>query len=246
MELFSFSRLNTFTSCPRRFYYKYILGWDDPVGLPAIFGKTVHKAIELYLNGRYFFDDAIVFAWIEEANMSSEIKKADVERQVRNALSYSFNGKVENHFVMQLGEGVKLQGYIDLAMSQGKYPRPAIVDWKTGRNVYEVLANWQIPLYAAHIMEKTEQPEVLGMLAFLRFNRIEKAIITREIAQQAKEWALKTARDIQERLDILPILTEEESLHQVFAAKPSWLCGYCPWSYQCLKSCKASLLWETG
>jgi len=101
---------------------------------------------------------------------------------------------------------------------------------------YHYLANWQIPLYSVYIMAETGADEVLGMLAFLRYKQLKKAIITQEIAQKAKEWAIKTAREIQLKLDILPLLTEEETLNQAFPARASWLCRYCSYSYECLKT----------
>jgi len=138
VKRFSYSRLNLFQNCPRRFFYKYVLGWEDPAGLPAIFGKTVHKAIENYLND-CLFEEAIATAWITEADMSPAVIRAEIEQQVNTALSYSFTGEVEKHFVMELAEGIELQGYIDLSLEQGTFPRPAIVDWKTGRVTNEVV-----------------------------------------------------------------------------------------------------------
>ncbi len=229
MDTFSFSRLNTYETCPRRFYYKYVLGWEDPAGLPAIFGKTVHKAVEFCLNG-HSFNDAVATAWIEEGNMDPGVDKAEVERQVNRALRLGFTGEVERHFVMELAPGIKLQGYIDLVVD-GHIP--IIIDWKTGRKTNGVLANWQIPLYSAHVMESGYN-RVLGMLAFLRFNRIFKDILTPEIAQKAKNWAIGLAREIQHKLDLLPLLTETEILFKAFPDQTSWLCGYCPWSYDCL------------
>lgn len=225
MDLFSFSRLTLYQSCPRRFYYKYVLELDDPAGFPAILGKTSHKAIELCYNG-YFFEDAIVTAWLEESDMTVEAD--ELRSLVQTALSYGLNGIPEKHFVLPLAQGINFQGYIDLL----DYNReiPLIVDWKTGWNQYKVMDTWQLPLYAAAVMEETGAQMVQGMLAFLRFNRTESAVITRETASQAKAWAVRTAEEVQLRLDLLSGLEAREA----FPSSPSPACRHCPWSYECL------------
>jgi hypothetical protein len=128
MELFSFSRLKLFATCPRRFALKYVEKQPDPPGPAAILGKTVHKAIELCLNG-HWIEDAIATAYMEEADQT--VEKAIVEEMVKAALSYlSFGAKgvTEQHFIMRLADKVKLQGYIDFR-ADGQIP--TLVDWKT-------------------------------------------------------------------------------------------------------------------
>ena len=227
METFSFSRLSLFCTCPKRWHCKYVLRQNDPAGPPAILGKTVHKANELCLKGSSF-DDAVVTAYLEEGD--STVDKSTVESMVKTALSYHYRGPVEQHFILQLTKGIKLQGYIDLISTNGQIP--TVVDWKTGFKLYKVLDTWQIPLYAAAVMEQTGAEIVKGVLAFLRFKTTRTALIGRKEASQAKAWAIKAAEDIQKRLELLAILEPNE----VFPAKPSPACGNCPWSVQCLRA----------
>jgi RecB family exonuclease len=232
MDTFSFSRLNLYQNCPRRFYYKYILQLDDPSGLPAIFGKTVHKAIELVINGRSF-NDSITSAWIEESEMNSEISRDEIEWHVRNATRFIFNGKPETHFLMELEKGIKLQGYIDLSgMSHDGYY--TVLDWKTGRNQFDVLSNWQIPLYAAYVMKNTGCDAVMGMLVFTRFNSVKREIITKDIAEQAIEWAVNTAKTIQSRIEYATIMSKKEIVRFAFPSSPCGECSHCPWARECL------------
>ena len=226
MDTFSFSRLNLYHVCPKRWHYKYVLGLDDPAGPPAILGKTVHKANELCLNG-HSFEDAVVTAYLEEGD--STVEKSMVESMVKTALSYHYRGPTEQHFVMPLADGIKLQGYIDLVPNNGQIP--TVVDWKTGFKVYQVLDSWQIPLYAAAVIEQTGAEIVRGVLAFLRFKTTRTALISRKEALQAKKWAISTAEDIQQRLELLAIFVPNE----VFPARPSPACGNCPWCVQCLR-----------
>ncbi|SPF55229.1 hypothetical protein SBF1_8080003 [Candidatus Desulfosporosinus infrequens] len=110
---------------------------DDPAGPPAVLGKTVHKANELCIKG-ISLDDAVVTAYLEEGD--STVDKSTVESMVKTALSYHYRGPVEQHFILQLTKGIKLQGYIDLIPTNGQIP--TVVDWKTGFKLYKVLDTW--------------------------------------------------------------------------------------------------------
>jgi CRISPR/Cas system-associated exonuclease Cas4 (RecB family) len=232
MELFSFSRLSLYSSCPKRWHYKYIVKLDDPAGAPAILGKTVHKAIELVLNGR-LFNEAVLAAITNEGD--STVEKSIVESMVKTALSYGYRGPTEQHFVMVLAKGIRLQGYIDVISNNG--PILTLVDWKSGFKLYKVLDSWQLPLYAASVMEQRGIEAVKGVLAFLRFNATRTTLIARKEASQAKAWAIQIAEEIQERLDLLAIFEPNE----IFPAKPSPACRNCPWCVRCLMEDKGGI-----
>lgn len=239
MDTFSFSRLNLFETCARRFYYKYILQLPDLIGLPAIFGKTVHKAVELMVAHGYSLDSAVTQAWVHEAGMSEAILRKEIEKHAKVAQTVMRTGTLvsnfnaETHFIMELAENIKLQGYIDLHGTQ-RDGYEAVVDWKTGRNRFGVLDSWQIPLYAAYIMESNDSDVVKGMLVFTRFNWMEQEIITRDIAEKAKEWALITARTIQTKIDFASVMTKKEVLKFAFPSRPCGACSHCPWARECL------------
>lgn len=229
MDLFSFSRLNLLDTCKRRFAYKYVEKLPDPPGSPAVLGKTVHRAYELYSNG-YLFEDAIVTAYLEEGD--STVERSIVESMLTTAIGYKYTGTVEHHFIMQLTDKIKLQGYIDLHADNTSMS--TIIDWKTGFKTYGVFDTWQLPLYAAAAMKKTGDKVIKGMYAFLRFKRIESGIITQKEASQAVQWAISTAEEVQSRLELLSVLT----IPEVFPARPSPACGNCPWSLLCLRESK--------
>ena len=59
MTTYSYSRLGTFDSCPRKYYYQYVAKTkleDRPTSIEAFLGSRVHEALEkLYrdqLNGK--------------------------------------------------------------------------------------------------------------------------------------------------------------------------------------------------
>jgi CRISPR/Cas system-associated exonuclease Cas4 (RecB family) len=232
MELFSFSRLSLYHTCPKRWYYKYVVKLDDPAGAPAILGKTVHKAVELVLNGRSF-DEAVLAAIANEGD--STVDKSIVESMTKTALAYGYKGSTEQHFVMVLAKGIRVQGYIDVIVYNGQIP--TIVDWKSGFKLYKVLDSWQLPLYAAAVMEQRGIETVKGVLSFLRFNTTRTTLIGRKEASLAKAWAIQIAEEIQERLDLLAIFEPNE----IFPAKPSPACRNCPWCVRCLMEDKGGM-----
>ena len=236
MEMFSHSRLDTYQSCNRRFFYKYVLDWKDEIGLPGIFGKTVHRATELSLKG-HSLEEAVTTAWIEESYMSPNIVRKEVEAHVNNALHYAKSisdleqDEIEKHFILDLSEDIKLQGYVDLVVNNSSMP--IIIDWKTGRVMTEVLEKKQMLLYAAYIMDSYGVDQCLAMLYFTRFRIFKKEIITREIAEEAKAWAIKIAREIQGKLDLLPVLSKKEII-KAFPVTPGYVCKWCCWGRECL------------
>jgi len=226
MEIFSFSRLNLFDTCHRRFAYKYVERLADPPGLPAVLGKTIHKANELCLNG-HPFEDAIITAYLEEGD--STVDRMTVESMVKTALNYGYSGPTEQHFLLQLTKNIRVQGYIDLQADNTSIP--TIVDWKSGFNCYGVFDTWQLPLYAAAVMEQSGFKSIKGVYAFLRFKRTESALITQKEASQAKQWVIQTAQEIQSRLELLAVL----EIPEAFPSRSSPACGNCPWSLSCLR-----------
>ena len=49
--IFSLSRSSLYTTCPYRFFKKYIEGNEEPATYPLALGKGVHKAVEDKING---------------------------------------------------------------------------------------------------------------------------------------------------------------------------------------------------
>ncbi|MDY7989849.1 PD-(D/E)XK nuclease family protein [Paenibacillus polymyxa] len=108
--LYSFSRLSLYETCPHRFYYKYMLNRSEPVTKPLALGKAVHKAIELRIQG-VAVEDAIAAAVIE-VDFHPEVTYEEIASLMQRAPEVS--GQTEVHFVLPLGAGIQLQGYIDL------------------------------------------------------------------------------------------------------------------------------------
>jgi hypothetical protein len=150
LEAVSASRLNLFHSCRLKFYFRYILRLQKPVGVALFVGKAVHAALQEWSKRR----------WLGKPSGSSELKEAfethwqastaeepvrfeEGEEQLEKAKAWNV---VEMYLrdtpipIAEKPEGVevaveadlashglpKLRGFIDLVRQGGR-----IVDFKT-------------------------------------------------------------------------------------------------------------------
>ena len=177
-QVFSFSKLNTFSRCPRQFFYKYVLRRREPTSLELLFGRGVHGGMETdnlaKLRGENLSLAAVLEAAVEEYRGEAEDTgmKVDVdafaqehERQLsiydetgQRAAIRPIPGSVEAGFQVSLevydGErrppaAVIVEGYTDV-VSESRDGK-VVVDFKTaGRpaSAPEVANNLQLALQA--------------------------------------------------------------------------------------------------
>ncbi|KRG13904.1 hypothetical protein ACA30_13300 [Virgibacillus soli] len=227
---FSFSRLSLYERCPYRFYKKYVLGYKEPTTLPLALGKAVHKAIENKING-IKHSEAVLNGLIE-ADFHKEVTAGDVSFLTERADVQPGMGKTEIYFKLPLDSGENaplLQGYIDVVAKKGK----AITDWKTNRVPFHVLDNHQAGLYAWAMGELYNTSYVVGTLYFLRFKKRSSHCFTPFDMDKARLWALRLAKEINERMELYGMLPEEAK--KIFLASPSSDCRHCPFAKECLR-----------
>ncbi|OZU89048.1 hypothetical protein CIL03_08510 [Virgibacillus indicus] len=228
--IFSFSRLNLYEQCPYRFYNKYILGKQEPVTQPLALGKAVHKAIEDKIKG-VPHDEAVLNGYAE-ADFHEDINQDDISALVNKAPIHPNMGETEIYFKLPLStekDVPLIQGYIDLYQPNG-----SITDWKTNRIPYDVLDSRQVALYSWVISQLKGLDFVEGSYFFLRFRKRSSNIFTYEDMDQARQWALTTANEINNKLELLEIFTDETL--KLFQAEPSRLCGHCPFAWECINN----------
>ena len=228
--IFSFSRLNLYEQCPYRFYNKYILGKKEPVTQPLALGKAVHKAIEDKVNG--ISQEEAVLSGYAETNFHEEVTQKDISDLVGRAPIYPYIGETEIYFKLPLSDendAPIIQGYIDLYQPNGK-----IIDWKTNRIPYNVLDSKQMALSAWAVSKIKGIKHVEGSYYFLRFRKNSSHVFKQDEMNAARCWALELAEQINKKIEFLQIIPEE--VHKIFPAKPSRLCGHCPFAWECFKN----------
>lgn len=232
MNIFSFSRLNLYQQCPLRFYYKYVLGKEEPVTKPLALGKAVHKAIELIINGTDF-EESIKQGLIE-CDFHEEVTPDEIRELVRKAPFQKLEGQTELYFCTPLFDdeenSPKIQGYIDLADGN------RIFDFKTNRMMYNVTDNYQVALYAWALSKLKGFNQIQGNLIFLRHNRESSFMFDKDKMNEAVEWARGLVKEIRFKLEMLEFAPDKAD--ELFPFKPSSLCKNCPFILDCYKHSK--------
>lgn len=228
MDKFSFSRLNTYETCPRRFYYRYVLGKEEPDTQPLALGRAVHKAIELVLNG-LDLNEAVKEGYIE-ADFHPEVTLEEITELVQKAPFHEIKGETERYFCIPLFDeenSPMLQGYIDLVDGDRIY------DFKTNWSPYNIHENHQVALYAWALSEIEGHESVHGSLLFLRFGLKSTDVFNREKMDNAIEWARGLVREILAKLEKLQSVPGKDK--ELFPYKASSACGHCPFVLDCFK-----------
>lgn len=228
MNVYSFSRLSLYATCPYRFYLKYVLGRQEPVTKPLALGKAVHKGVELRIKGAS--EEEAVMAAIIESDFHPEVDLEEMERLIRVALMVK--GETEVHFVLPLAHGsnLKVQGYIDLLSES------AFFDWKTNWRMYGVNDTMQLALYAWAIMQTTGRDIVRGTLYFLRYKKPLSYLYTFQEAEKARQWAYELALEISEKVSVVELFPDMSI--QAFQATPGSHCKHCPFALECYRQFK--------
>ncbi|MFD1362781.1 PD-(D/E)XK nuclease family protein [Lentibacillus salinarum] len=243
MKTFSFSRLKLYQTCPKRFYYKYILEREEPVTKPLALGKAVHKAIEEMINGDSL-ENAIQKGWID-ADFHPEVTGTEIKQLVKKAPIHKEMGKTEQYFRFPLDDSPYspyIQGYIDLV--QESEFGVTVSDWKTNWKTYDIRDNHQVALYALAIQHLKGVNEVKGRLAFLRYGKESNHIFDRDDTEQARQWALQLANKINSKLSILDIMPEKAD--ELFPVAPSSACSHCPFVLECFRNFSQYSLQNNG
>jgi hypothetical protein len=138
----SASRIKTFASCPRKFYYHYIEEHPDPMHPAAAMGSAVHKTIEqVYKQGVEPFN-TFQENWIAQMKEYPELTthpKTNAAQQdgVKIITKYDFERRVpqelELEFRLPFPDPIDpvcyMRGFIDHIYEDG-----TLVDLKTSRN----------------------------------------------------------------------------------------------------------------
>lgn len=231
--LYSYSRLKTLEECPSRFYRKYILDLEEPVGEPAEFGRLVHETLEGIINDGMSVERAMLKA------VAASAIKLDIEDaiwQVRRATRYIRPGAAaETHFQLPLYPkdpfSPEVQGYIDYLHPGGL---ATVLDWKTGRRTFKHDDNHQLGLYAWAVSRMYGVDQVNARLVFLRDGLVSpddpEVLYGPDEIEAARRWALDLAEQAEKKILALSMGGTPDDL---FPAVPGSACRWCSWAAEC-------------
>lgn len=238
--VWSFSRLNSFHTCKRMFYKRYILEDDAEGNFFAQFGSFVHKILEMYSKNeielfdiKKYYEDNFDLYITEEAPPNNYVDLR--EQYYKKGLKYleNFEGfsddavgtEQEIKLDIELSDmTIKFIGYID-RLSKDKDGNFKILDhksksaFKNDEELKEYLR--QLYLYSLFVKQKyNEYPKILEFNMF-KENETVTCEFDENALKEALEWVENTIHDIYEEEDFN---TKCENPYNDFFCR--YICGY--------------------
>lgn len=140
VQKFSYSKLATFMECPKRYELQFIRNLAEfKENIYTAFGEAIHKAIEITINKKYDYDEAIVIFEKTLRERTALIDPREMQlifldewyRKAKDLLKYFFDtfdkdiksGKIEvlgteKYFKYEIMPGIFYNGIIDLLVKQ--------------------------------------------------------------------------------------------------------------------------------
>ncbi|PIO01718.1 hypothetical protein COT58_03550 [Candidatus Micrarchaeota archaeon CG09_land_8_20_14_0_10_60_16] len=249
--LYSHSRLACFENCPLQFDYHYVKKITvDPAfeSIEAFMGTRVHEALEWLYKNRQMnkavplddlllkYDEEWRKNWREDVKIvKQDFEPKDYREQGRKCLTdYYLRYKpfdqsktlgLEKRILVDLGDGYKLQGYIDrlAEAAPGKYE---IHDYKTGLHVPEpgdFEKNKQLAFY--HIGVEQAWPDASSVELVWHYLAFDK-----EIRSKREPHHLAALK--KQTIDLIHDI-ERATEADRFPAKKSALCDWCEYKPMC-------------
>lgn len=164
----SYSRVGTFTQCPRKFELNYVDGIEVPFNCdaanPLVIGTMLHECIEVGV------DDAIAnykAAYpVMTDLMVNELMKIRVLGQRARELAWGMlDDDTDPVFEVKVEDDSGFIGFIDMLIPRGK-GLWTMLDFKYSNNVDRYLESGQLSVYK-YFYEKTHPGEIIQDIAFL-------------------------------------------------------------------------------
>lgn len=233
----SYSQLDTFSTCPLKYQFRYLLKLQTPLPAAVHFGTSIHNTLRDFytllktealpsdkekLN---LLTSCFQKNWISYGYESSEFERDQKQRGVKMLERFyekerenlSAPAFIEEGFSLALGP-IKINGRIDRIdrLNDGTYE---VIDYKTGSKKDSDLSNnLQLSLYALACRDVLKIPVSKVSLYFLE--DLEKVSVTRSTEQLEK--------CVQEITQAAQEISESD-----FAPKPGFHCSYCDYRSIC-------------
>jgi RecB family exonuclease len=231
---YSYSKMDTFEKCPRRFKYKYI----DKVKVPQEHfehldkGKFVHLLLQyngdvqkvkedkefktLNLNKDLVKESYKIYKeFVQSPQGKSILKRKELMKEFPLGLDKDLE-LINFHDT----ENLLLRGYIDAAYVDEKTNTLLIVDWKTGKKPQKVSFK-QLLFYSLGLFSEMEQDKIILVYAYVESKELVTQVLKREDVDKYKKALYDSISKIENETD--------------FPKKESHLCDYCPYMEMCLE-----------
>lgn len=207
----SFTMLDTFASCPKKAFHRYILKEKEPESEAQRKGNEFDKAVEARIrNGTPL---PLEYAVIEPLTASLTRSVGKKYTQLKIGINRDFKP------VTFFADDVWGRGVLDFALTD--YPNMVIADWKTGKN--NEGKEWYTPL----------QLKIFALLAFKGFPKVNKITAFNIYTQEGKPGKIMSFTRGDELTlwrEVLPrvMAVEKAFKEQEWPACQGPLCQFCP------------------
>lgn len=243
---FSYSQLNVYESCPRKYEYAYVLRIPQKPSSALSFGISVHNTLRdfysLVKNSKEGLEGIVTLPterdllelyernWVSsgyEGKKHEQGRKEEGRVIIQNYFGKLYREedvplRLEESFSVHIGNTVfngKIDR-IDLVAMKGDIPEVCIVDYKTGKEKDEgdIKKDLQLPLYSLFAESKLGLKVVAAKYVFVETGNV----VDVDVSQSRRELAQKRL------LDVLDCVREKK-----FAPTPGFLCRYCDYNTVC-------------
>jgi DNA helicase-2/ATP-dependent DNA helicase PcrA len=242
----SYSQLNTYEDCPKKYKYSYVLRVPSKPHASLSFGSTIHNTLKdfytLLKDSREGFEGIVEkpteekllelydMHWLSQGYDS---KAHEEKRRLsgKNMLKKYYKDlysedqrpyRLEESFSVHVGESVFV-GKIDRIdiVNEGKDKLEVeIIDYKTGKvkNDANIKKDLQLPLYALFAEQKLGLKVVAAKYIFVEHGEVVEVDVSEERKEAAKNRVVEIIENIKEK---------------DFAPTPGYLCRYCDYNTIC-------------
>ncbi len=239
LNLFSYSQLGTFKTCPLQYKYQYLLKVPSTPSSAQSFGDTVHQTLQRFYT-QWLKDNSLgvkqaieIFksVWIPlgyASTLHEQIRKNEGEQMLRDYFT-KFHPPVnpilglEKFFKIKINHNLYISGKID-RVDGNKSGTVEIIDYKTGKKPSdrELKKSLQLSIYALAATDPGLYRKKLEdvVLTFYYFQDMEKISAERstEDIDKVKDEIVKTAENINSG---------------IFPPNPGKICDFCSYRIIC-------------
>lgn len=220
---YSFSKINTYLNCPKRFHFQYVLkvkqGDCDRSAL--VRGSAIHEMFEQHQKGKEPKQTPYT-ADFKRALKRSEVKKIKehLESTTKTCREISFGLTKDFEPCKYTSKDALFRGRIDLAYNDNGML--TIVDYKTGKAKDEKYQNFdQLLLYSIYFFQRYKTLMFCKVqFVYVDHDVVNSLVTERKYLENLKEHFLNTVKTIESATEYNP--------------KQSRLCAYCPYKDRCL------------
>jgi len=227
MKNFSYSQLDTYELCPRKYEYAYVLRIPQKPNSALSFGTTIHNTLKdfytLLKDSKEGIEGIIkqpeledlgnlyLKNWVKsgyDSKKHEELRKQAGKEMLKNYYEKIYSSderplNLEESFVVHIGES-SFAGKIDRIDFIGEkngVKEVCIVDYKTGKvkNERDIKSDLQLPLYAIFVEQKLGYKVAKAEYLFIEEGKRVEVDISEKRKEKAKERMVEIIEKIKTR-----------------------------------------------